>query len=67
MRPLQHKCQTHRGDKEDKERRQTVTCQKLQPNAGYLFHLMYVYITQGRSDRGLHRLTNGPGPSLPRG
>ena len=57
MRPLQHKCPTLRGDKDDKERRQTITCQKFQPNTGYLFHLMYAYITQGRPDRGLLRLT----------
>ena len=57
MRPLQHKCPTLRGDKDDKERRQTITCQKFHPNTGYLFHLMYVYITQGRPDRGLLRLT----------
>ena len=57
MRPLQHKCPTLRGDKDDKERRQTITCQKFHPNTGYLFHLMYAYITQGRQDRGLLRLT----------
>ena len=57
MRPLQHKCPTLRGDKDDKERRQTITCQKVDPNTGYLFHLMYAYITQGRPDRGLLRLT----------
>ena len=53
MRPLQHKCPNLRGDKDDKERRQTITCPKLHPNTGYLFHLMYAYITQGRPDRGL--------------
>ena len=57
MRPLQHKCPTLRGDKDDKERQQTITCQKFHPNMGYLFHLMYAYITQGRPDRGLLRLT----------
>ena len=57
MRPLQHKCPTLRGDKDDKERRQPITCQKFHPNTGYLFHLMYAYITQGRPDRGLLRLT----------
>ena len=57
MRPLQHKCPTLRGDKDDKERRQTITCQKFHPNTGYLFHLMYACITQGRPDRGLLRLT----------
>ena len=31
--------------------------QKFHPNTGYLFHLMYAYITQGRPDRGLLRLT----------
>ena len=56
MRPLQHKCPTLRGDKDDKERRQTITCQKFYPNTGYLSHLMYAYITQGRPDRGLLRL-----------
>ena len=35
MRPLQHKCPTLRGDKDDKERRQTITCQKFNPNTGY--------------------------------
>ena len=59
MRPLQHKCPTLRGDKDDKERRQTITCQKFHPNTGYLFHLVYAYITQGRTDRGLLRLTPG--------
>ena len=57
MRPLQHKCPILRGDKDDKERRQTITCQKLHPNTGYLFYLLYAYITQGRPDRGLLRLT----------
>ena len=56
-RPLQHKCPTLCGDKVDKERRQTITCQRFHPNTGYLFHLMYAYITQGRPDRGLLRLT----------
>ena len=32
-------------------------CQKFHPNTGYLFHMMYAYITQGRPDRGLLRLT----------
>ena len=57
MRPIQHKCPTLRGDKDDKERRHTITCQKIHPNTGYLFHLMYVYITQGRPDRSLLRHT----------
>ena len=57
MRPLQHKCPTIRGDKDDKGRRQTITCQKFHRITGYLFHLMYAYITQGRPDRGLLRLT----------
>ena len=39
------------------QRRQTITCQKFTPNTGYLFHLMYAQITQGRPDRGLLRLT----------
>ena len=59
MRPLQHKCPTLRGDKEDQERRQTITCQKFHPNTGYLFHLMYAYITQGCPDRGLLHLAPG--------
>ena len=57
MRPLQHKCPTLRGDKDHKERRQTITCQKFHPNTGYLSHLMYAYITQGPPDRGLLCLT----------
>ena len=57
MRTLQHKWATLRGNKDDKERRQTITCQKFRPNTGYLFHLMYAYITQGGPDRGLLRLT----------
>ena len=57
MRPLQHKCPTLGGDKDDKEQRQTITCQKFRPNTGYLFHLMYAYITLGRPDRGLLRLS----------
>ena len=57
MRPLQHKCPTLRGDKEEKERRQTITCERFHPNTGYLFHLMYAYITQGRPDAGLLCLT----------
>ena len=56
MRPLQHKCPTVRGDKKEKERWQTIACQKFHPNTGYLFHLMYVYIAQGRPERGLLRL-----------
>ena len=57
MRPLQHKCPTLRGNKDDKERLQTITCQKFHPNTGYLFHLMYASITRGGPDRGLLRLT----------
>ena len=57
MRPIQHKCSTLRGDKDDKEQRQTITCQKFHPETGYLFNVMYAYITQGRPDRGLLRLT----------
>ena len=57
MRPLQHKCPTLRGDKDDKEGRQTITCQNFHPDTGYLFHLMYAYITQGRPDRGILRLS----------
>ena len=57
MRPIQHKCPTLHGDKEDKERRQTITCQIFHPDTGYLFHLMYAYITQGRPDRSLPSLT----------
>ena len=57
MRPLQHKCPTLRGNKDDKERRQTITFQKFHPNTGYFFHLMYAYITQGRPDRRLLCLT----------
>ena len=45
MRPLQHKCPTLRGNKDDEERRQTIMCQKFQPNTGYLLHVMYTYIT----------------------
>ena len=56
-RHLQHKCPTLRRDKHDKERRQTITCQKFHANTGYPFHLMYAYITQRRPDRGLLRLT----------
>ena len=57
MRPLQHKCPTLRGDKSDKQRRQKITFEKFHPNTVYFFHLMYAYITQGRPDRGLLRLT----------
>ena len=57
MRPLQHKCPTLRGNEDDKEQRQTITYQKFHPNTGYLFYLKYAYITQGRQDRGLLRLT----------
>ena len=57
MRPLQQKCPTLHGDKDDKERPQTITSQKFHANTGYLFHLMYAYISQGRPDRGLLRLT----------
>ena len=67
MRPLQHKCPTLRGDKDDKERRQTITCQKFHPNTGYLFHLMYAYITQGRPDRGLFCLTPRAQPIISQG
>ena len=69
MRPLQHKCPTLCGNKEEKERRQTITCQRIHPNTGYLFHLMYAYITQERPNSSLLRLrqraqtiiTNGTG------
>ena len=57
MRPLEHKCPTLCGHKDHKERRQTLTWEKFHPNTGYLFHLMYTYITQGRPDRRLLRLT----------
>ena len=57
MRPIQHKYPTLRGYKDNKERRQTITCQKFHPNTAYLFHLIYAYITQGRPDRGLLRPT----------
>ena len=57
MHHLHQKCPTLRGDKEEKERRQTITCQRFHPNTGYLFHLMYASITQGRPDRGPLRLT----------
>ena len=57
MRPLQHKYPTLCGDKADKERRRTITYQRFHPNTGYLFNLMYGYITQGCPDRGLLRLT----------
>ena len=60
MRPLQHKCPTLRGDKEEVEWRQTITCQRFHPNMGYLSHLVYAYITQGRPDRGPPRLTPRP-------
>ena len=40
MRPIQHKCPTLCGDKGNKERRQTITCQTFHPNTGYPFHLM---------------------------
>ena len=66
-RPLQHKCPNLRGNKDDKERRQTVTCQKFHPNTGYLFHLMYAYITQGRPDRCLLRLTPRAGAIITQG
>ena len=61
-------CSTRCVDKEDKERRQTIMCQKFHPHTGYLFeiflthktgylfHLMYAYITQGRPGMGLLRL-----------
>ena len=56
MRPLQQRCPTLRGDRNDKERRQTITYQKFHPNAGYLFHLMCAYVTRMLPDRGLFRL-----------
>ena len=46
-----------RGDKEEEERRQTITCQGFHTNTGYIFQLMYAYITQGRPNTGLLRLT----------
>ena len=67
MRPLQHKCPSLRGDKDDKERRQTITCQKFHPHTGYLSNLMYAYITQGRPDRGLLRLTPRPQAIITKG
>ena len=59
MRPLQNKCPTLRGDKEEKERQQTLTCLRVNPDMGYLFDLMHAYITQERPDTGLLRLTRG--------
>ena len=57
MRPLQHKCPTLRGDKAEEEQQQTITCQRFHTDTGYLFRLMYAYITQGRPGRGLLRLS----------
>ena len=57
MHPLQHKCPALCVDKDEKERQQTITCQRFHPNTAYLFHLMYEYITQGPPDRGFLRLT----------
>ena len=68
MRLLQHKCPTLCSGKDDKERRQTIMCQKFHRNTGYLSHLMYVYITQGRPERGLLRLSpRAKGITSPRG
>ena len=58
MRPLHHKCRTLCAEEEEKERRQTITYQRFHPDTGYLFHLMYAYITQGPPDRGLLRLNS---------
>ena len=60
MHTLQLKCPTLRGNKEEKKRRQPVTCQRFHPNTRHLFHLVSVYITQGRPDGGLFRLTPRP-------
>ena len=57
MRPLQHECLIVRGDKDDKKRRQTITCRNFHANTGHLLHLMYAYITQGHPDIGLLLLT----------
>ena len=67
MHPLQHNCPTLRGDGEEKERRQTITYQRFHPNTGYLFHLIYACITEGRPDRGLLRLTPRAQTISPRG
>ena len=57
MRPLQHKCPGLCCDKDEQERQQTIRCMRFHPNTGYLFHLMYEYISRGRPDRGLLRLS----------
>ena len=56
MRGMRHKSPTLCGDKEEKERRQTITCQRFHPNTGYLFHLIYAYITQGRLTQRTHTI-----------
>ena len=65
MRPLQHKCATLRGDKEEKERRQTITYQSIHPETGCLSRLMYAHITQGRPDTGSCASPRRPRPSSP--
>ena len=67
MCPLQHKCPTLRGDKEDKERQQTITCQKFHPKTGYLFHLMYAYIILGHPNRGPFCVTPRAQPIITQG
>ena len=60
MRPLQHKCPTLHGNKEKKERQETITCQKFHPNTRYRFQLMYACITRGCTDKGPLHLISRP-------
>ena len=66
MHPLQHNCPTLGSGKDDKEQRQTITCQKFCPNTGYLFHLMYAYITQGAQTEASSASPHEPRPSTAR-
>ena len=67
MRPLQQKCQTLGGNKEELQRLQILSCQGSDPKTAYLFHLMSAYITQGRPDMGLFCLTPGAQTIITRG
>ena len=57
MRPLQHKCPSLRGDKDDKERATDHQVPEVPPQYGVPLPPDVPYVTQGRPDKGLLRVT----------
>ena len=49
--PLRHSCHT------SEHQTQTLTCQNLNPEAAYIVHYIYSYLTQGQPEQGLIAVT----------